>query len=65
MESNFLIPGVDSHLVDFHGSDLKKAPSFKIWCLSLIIKSFFYIGRLEEALVILKKQEEQLSLVER
>lgn len=65
VESNFLIPGVDSHLVDFHGSDLKRAPSFRAWCVSLIIKSYFYLGRLEEALVFLKKQEEQLSLVER
>ncbi|KAH6819683.1 hypothetical protein C2S51_003286 [Perilla frutescens var. frutescens] len=65
VEANFLIPGVDSHLVDFNGSDLKRAPSFRAWCLSLIIKSYFYLGRLEEALAFLKKQEEQLSLVER
>lgn len=65
MESNFLIPAVDSHVVEFHGSDLKRAPSFRAWCSSLIIKSCFYLGRLEEALVFLKKQEEQLSLVER
>lgn len=65
VESNFLIPGVDSHIVDFHGSDLKRAPSFRAWCSSLIIKSCFYLGRLEEAIVFLKKQEEQLSLVER
>lgn len=65
VELNFLIPAVDSHIVEFHGSDLKRAPSFRAWCSSLIIKSCFYLGRLEEALVFLKKQEEQLSLVER
>ncbi|KAK6144065.1 hypothetical protein DH2020_020885 [Rehmannia glutinosa] len=66
-ESNFLMSGVsvDSQTVEFHGSDLNRAPSFRLWCSSLILKSFFYLGRLEEALVFLKKQEESVSLVER
>ncbi|KAI3461136.1 hypothetical protein Pfo_017799 [Paulownia fortunei] len=64
VESNFLMSGVDIHSVEFHGSDLKRAPSYRVWCWLLILKSSFYLGRLEEALIFLKKQEESVSLVE-
>ncbi|KAL8480013.1 hypothetical protein ACS0TY_026810 [Phlomoides rotata] len=63
--SNFLMSGVVSNSVEFHGFDLKRAPSFRVWCCSLILKSHFYLGRLEEALVFLKKQEDQSSPMER
>ncbi|KAL3620377.1 hypothetical protein CASFOL_035289 [Castilleja foliolosa] len=53
VESNFPMSGDDSHSL-----------SFRLWCSSQIVKSFFYLGRLEEALVFLKKQEESGSLVE-
>ncbi|KAL6563750.1 hypothetical protein OROGR_002709 [Orobanche gracilis] len=65
VESNFRMSGVDSHSVEFHGSDLKRSPSFRLWCSSQILKSYFYLGRLEEALVFIKKQDESASLVER
>ncbi|PIN17696.1 hypothetical protein CDL12_09641 [Handroanthus impetiginosus] len=65
VESNFLTSGVGSNSPVFHGSDLKSAPSFKVWCCSLILKSYFYLGKLEESLVFVKKQEESASLVER
>ncbi|XP_047970915.1 uncharacterized protein LOC125214080 [Salvia hispanica] len=64
VESNFLAPAFESHLVNTHGFDSKRAP-FRAWCSSLILKSYFYLGRLEEALTFLKKQDEQLSLIER
>lgn len=35
--------------------------SFRVWRLRLSIKSYFYLGRLEEALDYLKKQEESVS----
>lgn len=35
--------------------------SFRVWRLRLSIKSYFYLGRLEEALDFLKKQEESVS----
>ncbi|KAG8370996.1 hypothetical protein BUALT_Bualt13G0041200 [Buddleja alternifolia] len=65
VELKFLMSGVVSHSVEFHDSDLKKAPSFRVLCWSLIVKSYFYLGRLEEALVFLKKLEESMYLVER
>ncbi|KAL0390783.1 UNVERIFIED_CONTAM: Ubiquitin carboxyl-terminal hydrolase 24 [Sesamum calycinum] len=65
VESNFLMLGADIHSVELHRFDLKTAPSFKVWCSSLILKSYFYLGKLEDAVVFLKKQEESVSLVER
>ncbi|KAL6503016.1 hypothetical protein OROHE_024184 [Orobanche hederae] len=64
VESNFRMSGADSHSLEFHGSDLKRSPSFRLWCSSQILKSYFYLGRLEEALVFIKKQEESATLVE-
>ncbi|EPS70164.1 hypothetical protein M569_04596, partial [Genlisea aurea] len=40
-------------------------PSFGIWCLSLALKSYFYMGRLEEALIFLKNKEDSFSNIER
>ncbi|KAK4408293.1 Ubiquitin carboxyl-terminal hydrolase 24 [Sesamum angolense] len=65
VESNFLMLGADIHSVELHRFDLKTVPSFKVWCSSLILKSYFYLGKLEDAVVFLKKQEESVSLVER
>lgn len=62
-ELNFQLTGVRRNSLEIHGSELKSAPSFRIWCLSLILKSFFYQGKLEEALGFLKKQEETMSFV--
>ncbi|KAL3850149.1 hypothetical protein ACJIZ3_012031 [Penstemon smallii] len=60
VESNFLTSG-HGHSVEFHDSNSKR----RVWCWSLILKSYFYLGRLEEAIVFIKKQEESVSLVER
>ncbi|GER46030.1 DNAJ heat shock N-terminal domain-containing protein [Striga asiatica] len=64
VESNFLTSGVDSYSMECHGSELKRPPSFRLWCLSRIFEAFFYLGRLEEALSFFKKQEESGSPVE-
>lgn len=63
-ESNFLVSGDNSQSGDFHESDLKRAP-FRVWCCSLILKSNFYLGKLEEALVFLKNQEESVFPLQR
>ncbi|CAA0815297.1 Heat shock protein DnaJ with tetratricopeptide repeat [Striga hermonthica] len=64
VESNFLTSGVDSNSMECQGSELKRTPSFRLWCLSRIFEAFFYLGRLEEALKFFKKQEELGSPVE-
>ncbi|XP_073063686.1 uncharacterized protein [Primulina eburnea] len=65
VESNFLVSGDNSQSGEFHESDLKRFPSFRIWCCSLILKSYFYLGKLEEALVFLKNQEESMFPLQR
>lgn len=65
VESNFRKSGAECLSVEFHGSDLKSAPSVRVWYSSLILRSYFYLGKLEEALIFLKKQEESMLLVER
>ncbi|XP_051143144.1 uncharacterized protein LOC127259674 isoform X2 [Andrographis paniculata] len=64
VESNFLLSGCSLPL-ELHGSDLQRAPSFKVWCWSQIINSYFYLGKLDDALGYLKKEEESVLLVER
>ncbi|KAK4791098.1 hypothetical protein SAY86_031511 [Trapa natans] len=43
------------------GSEYSERLQFRLWCCSFILKSHFHMGRLEEGLVSLEKQEEQLS----
>lgn len=65
VESNFLVSGDNSQSGNFHESDLRRTPSFRVWCCSLILKSNFYLGKLEEALVFLKNQEESVFPLQR
>ncbi|XP_051120559.1 uncharacterized protein LOC127244182 isoform X2 [Andrographis paniculata] len=60
-DSNFQC-GVDG----VKSSDVKGPSSFRIWCVSLIVKAYFYQGKLEEANSYVKKQEvSAASLVQR
>ncbi|PSR90167.1 DnaJ subfamily C member like [Actinidia chinensis var. chinensis] len=52
---------VNGRLTTMDCSDVQKNPSFSLWRWQLIIKSYFSLGRLEEALDFLKKQEESIS----
>ncbi|XP_022854759.1 uncharacterized protein LOC111376064 isoform X2 [Olea europaea var. sylvestris] len=61
--SNF--SGDDNPSEKSHVSYLQRSPTFDVWCWSQILKSYFYLGRLAEALDFLKKQEKSVSLVER
>ncbi|CAK9187686.1 unnamed protein product [Ilex paraguariensis] len=51
--------------VNLDSSDLQRSSSFRLWRWSLIVKSYFHLGRLEEALDFLKKQEGSLPVMER
>ncbi|KAK6925573.1 DnaJ domain [Dillenia turbinata] len=46
----------DGELAD--GSQIDKRSHFKLWKWHLIIKSYFYLGRLEEALSLISKQDQ-------
>jgi DnaJ family protein C protein 7 len=54
---------------DYHvenlGPELTKGISFMIWRCRFIFKSYFHLGRLEEAIVSLEKQEELTSIARR
>ncbi|KAL2557266.1 Heat shock protein DnaJ with tetratricopeptide repeat [Forsythia ovata] len=63
--SNFPISGDDNLSEKSNVSYLQRSSTFHVWCWSLILKSYFYLGRLEEALAFLKKQEKSVSFVER
>lgn len=54
----------NSRLVDTavssDGSELSKYLYFRLWRCSLIFKSYFHLGKLEEGLSSLEKQEEKV-----
>ena len=60
-EMNCSATSVNGRLSTMDCSDVQKNPSFSLWRWQLIIKSYFSLGRLEEALDILKNQEESIS----
>ncbi|KAJ6716085.1 HEAT SHOCK PROTEIN DNAJ WITH TETRATRICOPEPTIDE REPEAT-CONTAINING PROTEIN [Salix koriyanagi] len=51
---------------DYHvenlGPELKKGTSFMIWRCRFVFKSYFHLGKLEEAIASLEKQEELTSI---
>ncbi|XP_059625039.1 uncharacterized protein LOC132268238 isoform X2 [Cornus florida] len=50
--------GADGHLAHLDGSDSQENSSFRLWRWRLIVKSYFHLGRLEDALAFLEKQVE-------
>ncbi|KAK3023199.1 hypothetical protein RJ639_043664 [Escallonia herrerae] len=62
-ETSSLTVGVDSQPTVLDDSDLQKSLSFRRWCL--IVKAYFNLGRLEDALEFLKKQEVSVLIMER
>ncbi|CAL5423178.1 unnamed protein product [Camellia sinensis] len=55
-EKNFAMVTGDNNLVNVDGLEYKNS-SIKLWRWLLISKSYFYLGRLDEALDLLEKQE--------
>lgn len=43
----------------------ERSASSGLWCISKIVKSYFYLGKLEEADNFLKNQEKSMRLMER
>ncbi|GFZ20709.1 heat shock protein DnaJ with tetratricopeptide repeat-containing protein [Actinidia rufa] len=60
-EMNCSAKSVNGRLTTLDCSDIQKNPSFSLWRWQLIIKSYFSLGRLEEALDFLKNQGESIS----
>ncbi|KAL7169113.1 hypothetical protein ACSBR2_034197 [Camellia fascicularis] len=55
-EKNFAMVTGDNNIVNVDGLEYKNS-SIKLWRWLLISKSYFYLGRLDEALDLLEKQE--------
>ncbi|XP_031401353.1 uncharacterized protein LOC116211218 isoform X2 [Punica granatum] len=52
-------------LADSDVSEFSKGLQFRLWRCSLILKSYFHMGRLEEGLASLEKQGQQFSIANR
>ncbi|XP_028094497.1 uncharacterized protein LOC114294576 isoform X2 [Camellia sinensis] len=55
-EKNFAVVTGDNNIVNVDGLEYKNS-SIRLWRWLLISKSYFYLGRLDEALDLLEKQE--------
>lgn len=64
-ELNSLVLGLDSKSNKVDGHELQKSFSYKLWRWNLIIKSYFYLGKLDEALEFVQNQEEAVPFTER
>ncbi|XP_052185716.1 uncharacterized protein LOC127797154 isoform X2 [Diospyros lotus] len=60
-EMNCSVISGDKNLTDLDHIDVEKNLSFRLWRWHLTIKSYFYLGKLDEALDFVKKQEESIS----
>ncbi|KAK8645361.1 hypothetical protein V6N13_119195 [Hibiscus sabdariffa] len=56
---------VNGKLAVSDSSSFSKDPTFRIWRCHLIFKSYFHLGKLEEAIAFLEKQEELQSTTNR
>ncbi|KAJ8449434.1 hypothetical protein Cgig2_002231 [Carnegiea gigantea] len=64
-EKNSPLLAANRQSPNMEDSDVLKNYSFRIWRYSLIFKSNFYLGKLEEALNFLEKQEKWRSMVDK
>ncbi|EOY32761.1 hypothetical protein QUC31_019276 [Theobroma cacao] len=60
-EKNSLSFNINGQLANLDGSGLSKDSTFRSWRCCLIFKSYFHLGKLEEAIASLEKQEELQS----
>ncbi|KAL7195966.1 hypothetical protein ACSBR1_036070 [Camellia fascicularis] len=63
-EKNFAVVTGDNNIVNVDGLEYKNS-SIRLWRWLLISKSYFYLGRLDEALDLLEKQELSRSTEDR
>ncbi|XVF47324.1 hypothetical protein PTKIN_Ptkin03bG0100300 [Pterospermum kingtungense] len=64
-EKNSLSSGSDGQLANLDCSGFSKDSTFRIWRCHMIFKSYFHLGKLEEAISFLEKQEELQSATDR
>ncbi|KAK7308915.1 hypothetical protein RJT34_05254 [Clitoria ternatea] len=60
-EKNSYPLDADCKVTDMDSSQISKSFYFRIWRCSMILKSYFHLGKLEEGLSWLEEQEEKIS----
>ncbi|GMI84146.1 tetratricopeptide repeat 16, DNA J protein C31 [Hibiscus trionum] len=64
-EKNSLSFERNGQMVNLDGSGFSKESTFRIWRCRMICKSYFHLGKLEEAIALLEKQEQLQSSTDR
>ncbi|XP_057456752.1 uncharacterized protein LOC130747748 isoform X2 [Lotus japonicus] len=62
-EKNACPPDAGLQVTDLNKSQLSKGFYFRIWRCSMMLKSYFHLGKLEEGLSLLEQQEEKVSTI--
>ncbi|KAH1033612.1 hypothetical protein J1N35_045786 [Gossypium stocksii] len=60
-EKNFLSFDINGQIANLDSSSFSKDLTFRVWRCRMIFKSYFHLGKLEEAIAFLEKQEELQS----
>ncbi|KAL5182006.1 DnaJ subfamily C member 7 [Glycine soja] len=62
-EKNSYPLDADCEVRDLDSSQLSKGLYFRLWRCSMMLKSYFHLGKLEEGLSLLEEQEEKVSAI--
>ncbi|KAL8122224.1 hypothetical protein AgCh_018827 [Apium graveolens] len=62
---NCSVVGRDNRLNNGDDPEVRASCSFRLWRWNFIAKSYFYLGKMDEALDFVKKQEESVLITER
>ncbi|KAE9620250.1 putative DnaJ domain, acetyltransferase A, auxiliary subunit [Lupinus albus] len=62
-EKNSYPVNAGSQVTDPDNSEFSKSFHFRLWRCSMMLKAYFYQGKLEEGLSFLEQQEEKVSLI--
>ncbi|KAE9593436.1 putative DnaJ domain, tetratricopeptide-like helical domain-containing protein [Lupinus albus] len=64
-EKNSYPHGAGSQVTDPDNSQFSKSFHFRLWRCSMMLKAYFYLGKLEEGLSFVEQQEEKVSLIKK
>ncbi|XP_019454305.1 PREDICTED: uncharacterized protein LOC109355547 [Lupinus angustifolius] len=62
-EKNSYPVSAGSQVTDPDNSQFSKSFHFRLWRCSMMLKAYFYLGKLEEGLSFVEQQEEKVSLI--
>jgi DnaJ family protein C protein 7 len=62
-EKNACPMAADYQVTFLDDSELSKVIYFRLWRCSIMLKTYFHLGKLEEGLSLLEQQEEKVSAI--